>query len=754
MSQTVRLRSSLVHLRHNDSIFFSSDFSVAFCPITPLLATGCVDKTVKLWRFEPNGSTASCVATLEGHSDSVYSVAFHPTAPLLATCSIDNTAKLWRFDPNGSQANNMQATCVATLQGHRDGVYSVAFHPTAPLLATGSSDKTAKLWHFSPDGSTVTCVATLEGHSRIVRSVAFCPIAPLLATSSGDKTTKLWRFSPDGSTATCVANLSGSKGHRDVVQSVAFHPTEPLLATGSSDNTAKLWRFSPDGSAANNMQATCVATLVMDSVCVSSVAFHPTEPLLATGSSDATAKLWRFSPDGSAANNMSAVCVETLRGHSKWVTSVAFHPTEPFLATGSRDNTAKIWYVSASALGQIRPSISASVSGQIRPSVSASANDSGLKKVIRIEKELLEPTANFSNKSCPNFMPLYNKIMAIDLNGSFRFEFKGQNAIDLTGLTRILFDKILYVYCNIFFKEQGEFILLKQDVDIQKLNLNTLQLIKLAKAAHAQIILKINPLAIEFLSLPNALESISVRQNFNELYANFINKINKSQNNVSNYLMNKNLQPQINAVQGNLDAVNRALKAEILYRKTISGFGFTSWEQYHNMALFIKTFWNTSNENKITVTKNRREVRLDLFASDLKFDVESFKTRIKIKTAGGVDINLQAIPGELLSEYPALKPLLEYILNPSEEADENRRTFTKYVAGTEYYTGELRIILTRHVISRGLHRGSPFYGHSCDCRVDLFRAPVNYNGKITINDININLKANTSHESSIRAAER
>ena len=83
--------------------------------------------------------------------------------------------------------------CVATLAGHSSGVRSVAFHPTATLLATGSDDNTAKLWHFSPDGSTVTCVTTLVGHSSCVTSVAFHPTAPLLATGSYDKTVRLWR---------------------------------------------------------------------------------------------------------------------------------------------------------------------------------------------------------------------------------------------------------------------------------------------------------------------------------------------------------------------------------------------------------------------------------------------------------------------------------------------------------------------------------------------------------------------------------
>ena len=132
-------------------------------------------------------SSATCVATLAGHSCYVTSVAFHPTAPLLATGSWDNTVRLWLLS-----SDNSSATCVATLAAHSGSVLSVAFHPTAPLLATGSSDKTVRLWLLSSDNSSATCVETLW-HSGSVTSVAFHPTAPLLATGSWDKTVRLWR---------------------------------------------------------------------------------------------------------------------------------------------------------------------------------------------------------------------------------------------------------------------------------------------------------------------------------------------------------------------------------------------------------------------------------------------------------------------------------------------------------------------------------------------------------------------------------
>ena len=91
-------------------------------------------------------------------------------------------------------ANELNVPCLVTLVGSST---CVAFHPTAPILATGSSDGTAKLWRLS-DNSALTCVATLdksnEGHDGPVYSVAFHPTALILATGGDDSTAKLWRL--------------------------------------------------------------------------------------------------------------------------------------------------------------------------------------------------------------------------------------------------------------------------------------------------------------------------------------------------------------------------------------------------------------------------------------------------------------------------------------------------------------------------------------------------------------------------------
>ncbi len=99
-------------------------------------------------------------------------------------------------------------------------------------------------------------------------------------------------------------------------------------------------------------------------------------------------------------------------------------------------------------------------------------------------------------------------------------------------------------------------------------------------------------------------------------------------------------------------------------------------------------------------------------------------------------INLSNIPQSLYDEYPSFGPLLEYILNPIEEADIHRRKFFKYVTGTQYSPSEILILLTNSKISSNLHEGQPFFPHTCFSQLDLYKKPDNSNVVMTIDDIN------------------
>src|SRR5271154_4444846 len=77
-----------------------------------------------------------------------------------------------------------------TLEGHSDSVYSVAFSPDGSRLASGSNDRTVRVWNTA----TGQVKQTLKGHSNSVRSVAFSPDGSRLASGSDDRTVRVWNI--------------------------------------------------------------------------------------------------------------------------------------------------------------------------------------------------------------------------------------------------------------------------------------------------------------------------------------------------------------------------------------------------------------------------------------------------------------------------------------------------------------------------------------------------------------------------------
>ena len=68
-------------------------------------------------------------------------------------------------------------------------MYSVTFSPDEKFLASGSKDKTVKVWEV---GSWRE-VATLKGHGGWVLSVSFSPDGKFLASGGSDQTVHVWK---------------------------------------------------------------------------------------------------------------------------------------------------------------------------------------------------------------------------------------------------------------------------------------------------------------------------------------------------------------------------------------------------------------------------------------------------------------------------------------------------------------------------------------------------------------------------------
>jgi WD40 repeat protein len=335
---------------HQDTLW-----SVCISPNRRFLATGSADRTVRLWDLSGN-----LIIELKGHQDEVWSVCFSPDSQFVASGSSDRSVRVW--DLSGNQ--------IAELKGHQGPVWSVCFSPDGRFLATGSRDRTAQLWKLSPlnkggqggNASGNQMMTILTGHQDAVTSVCFSPDGRFLATGSLDRTTRLWDlsakqivlrghrgpvesvcFSPDSQSIATVSDdrslrlwdLSGKpigafRAHQGPVESVCFSPDGRFLATGSDDRTAKLW----------NLSGKQIAEFTGHEDWVKSVCFSGDGRFLATGSHDRTARLW----------DLSGKLIAEFTGHEDWVKSVCISPDGSFLATVSDDGTLRLWELSGSPI--------------------------------------------------------------------------------------------------------------------------------------------------------------------------------------------------------------------------------------------------------------------------------------------------------------------------------------------------------------------------------------------------------------------
>ena len=317
-------------------------------------------------QLTPDGTVTSSLAevegvpsnphklALEGHRSDVLAVAFSPDRRTLASGSRDRTIRLWDTETGQHKL---------TLEGHTSGVTCLAFSPDGSTLASGSWDHTIRLW----DANTGEPLQTLEEHTDGVRSVVFSPDGRTLASGGYDNQLRLW----DTETGQHKPAL---QGHTDYIRSVVFSPDGNTLASGSYDRTLRVW----DANTGEHE-----LTLEGHTDGVLAVAFSPDGHTLASGSYDGTLRVWdaetgqqkltlegpmddvnsvAFSPDGNTLVSGGYVDtilfygdtlqlwdvdtghpLQTLKGHRYAIASVAFSGDGSLLASGSYDQTIQVW---------------------------------------------------------------------------------------------------------------------------------------------------------------------------------------------------------------------------------------------------------------------------------------------------------------------------------------------------------------------------------------------------------------------------
>lgn len=139
-------------------------------------------------------------------------------------------AAAWRISPT-PEARAAALTVYArpdraVLTGRSAEVGAVAVSPDGRMLATGSADKTVRLWDIvtrSPLGSPLT------GHRKTITFIVFSPDSRMLATAGGDHTVRLW----DVTTHRQLGDPLPAPG--DVRPAVACTPDGRTLVTAAAD---------------------------------------------------------------------------------------------------------------------------------------------------------------------------------------------------------------------------------------------------------------------------------------------------------------------------------------------------------------------------------------------------------------------------------------------------------------------------------------------------------------------------------------
>ncbi|KAF7919155.1 uncharacterized protein EAE98_009475 [Botrytis deweyae] len=157
--------------------------AIAFSPETSIIRKSNLSKLPVWLRKLPQAedSWASSIRTLTGYSDSIIAIAFSPDCKQIASGSDDKTIKLW-----DAITGNLRKIFI----GHSHWVTAIAFSPDGKRIASGSFHGIIKLW----DAITGDLEKVITGHSHCVTAIAFSPDGKQIVSGSDDKTIKLWNI--------------------------------------------------------------------------------------------------------------------------------------------------------------------------------------------------------------------------------------------------------------------------------------------------------------------------------------------------------------------------------------------------------------------------------------------------------------------------------------------------------------------------------------------------------------------------------
>lgn len=260
------------------------------------------DKDVRI--LDP--TDGCCMSRMEGHTDRVWALA-KVDEDTLASGSSDKTVRLWR--PAESRSMHV-------FKGHKGAVQALQTH--RGLLLSGSADQSVRLWDLAEGG----CVGTLwqpaerSREKNSVHSLATTQ-SDVLASGTWGGQVRLW----DLHRCRCTSSLDA---HNGAVWALLHDQEGRRLFSAGSDGTVKIW--DPRGAGKH------VGTLGSTSTSGALYALAERDGLLLTGGYDQLVKVW---------DHRMMRCLNELPGHSGSVRCLAFQDSR--LLSGSTDGTVRLW---------------------------------------------------------------------------------------------------------------------------------------------------------------------------------------------------------------------------------------------------------------------------------------------------------------------------------------------------------------------------------------------------------------------------
>jgi WD40 repeat protein len=202
------------------------------------------------------------LATLRGHDDVVFSIAFSPDGKRLVSASFDHTLRLWDVEKQAS---------ICSYAHHSDFVYAVAFTSSGTQIVSASKDRTVQLI----DADTGKSIFTFSGMEQDVMAVAVSPDGKRLVSSGFEPA--VWWWNPQTG-----EKVKTQAGHGIAVHELCFSKDGKRLVSAGADRTARTW----DGATGAPLKTFAVGSIVY------AVAISPNSRTIATGSFDGLVRLW------------------------------------------------------------------------------------------------------------------------------------------------------------------------------------------------------------------------------------------------------------------------------------------------------------------------------------------------------------------------------------------------------------------------------------------------------------------------------